>query len=439
MKSRWWSQPSEELEAFATEVASFHVPVSKEPAANELKHRAEHKKAILKTAEILRELEAIPSSKHRASLLNACIKRPYVRRAAVMIAAYTRRNRTEQLSMKQIKCRAKECESTHSLSEAVKYTPIPKGDGTTRDAWDFGPVRYAQQVLMRWLIETSIKAPCYDYSYPGRGGIRGSAKAIRQSLKAGYQFWTTTDIKSAFPSITRKHFRKLFPDVGKRLERYLVFPTLPYNTATIEPTQRELPQGGAHSSLILSAMIDGCLADLSLGDVMVVVFADNIAIGAHTESEAKSAFRAVKKALANSLSGFELHTPYLCDGFHHAEFEPPIPTDGFKCVNSIDFCGYRLSKDISTSVVRIRPSAKAWRKFWTRFDQEHFSEHWTLKALQTEAIQRVMIWRCGLSLWKPNASAREINRINSNARFGDRLFHPCGPALPSEVGQTEDS
>lgn len=436
MKSRWWSQPSEQLQAFATEVASFHAPVSKEPSANELKHRAEHQMAILKTADMLRELEVLPSCKHRATLLNASIKRPYARRAAVMIAAYTRRNRTEQLSMKQIVSRAKQCGRTHSLSEAIKYTPIPKSDGATRDAWEFGPIRYAQQILMRWLIDASTKPPCYDFSYPGRGGIRGAAKAIRKSLKAGYRMWVTTDIKSAFPSITRKHFRKLFPDVGKCLERYIVFPTLLNNTATIDAPRRELPQGAAHSSLILSAVIDGCLADLSLGDVVVIVFADNIAIGAQTESEVKSAYGAIKAALTNSPSGLELHTPYLCDGFQHAEFELPILVDGFKCVNSVDFCGYRLSKDLFTSVVRIRPSARAWKKFWRRFDQEQFSEHWTLEELQEEANHRMLKWRCGLSLWKPNASAFEINRINATERFGDRLINPFGPPFPSDIGQT---
>lgn len=201
MKSRWWSQSTEQLHNFATEVASFHVPASKSPTANELKHRAEHQSAILKTAEMLRKLEATPSSNKRAALLNASLKRPYATRTAVMIAAYTRRNQIEQLSMKQIRGRAKQCELTHTLSEEIKYTPIPKGDGTTRDAWEFGPVRYAQQVLVRWLIETSIKPPCFDFSYPGRGGIIGAAKFIRESLKADYRIWITTDIKSAFPSI----------------------------------------------------------------------------------------------------------------------------------------------------------------------------------------------------------------------------------------------
>lgn len=438
MKSRWWSQPSEQLQDFAKWVASFHVPTAKEPTAEQLKHRAEHSAAILKTASDLRKLTASFPSKQRNSLCNAIFKRPYARRAAVMISAYSRRNQTERLSMKQIIDRATLCERTHSLSEEIKYNPVAKNDDSTRDTWMFGPVRYAQQILLGWLIDASMTPPANDFSYPGQGGINGAAMEIGSALLAGQRFWITTDIKSAYPSITPEHFRKVFPEVGKCLERYVAFPTLPYNktTSAIDAPRRELPQGAAHSSLILSAVIDGCLADLSLGNVVVVVYADNIAIGAQTVSEAKCAYFAIKKALAQTPSGLELHACYLCDGFQHATCESPTLVEGFSFVNSLEFCGYRISKDAYTSELRFRPSAKAWKKFWSNFGKHHFSTHWTMEQLQEEAVQRVMNWRSGLPLWVPNAAATEDIKTNAIEKFGDLLSSPYGDCTPSASGHS---
>lgn len=97
--------------------------------------------------------------------------------------------------------------------------------------------------------------------------------------------------------------------VNERLGRYVAFPTLPKGDDVVSAKStttgfphRELPQGGVHSSFLLSCLIDGYLANIGKG-VAKVSYADNLAMGAHSDKEALYVLRSLQKTVAQKFGG----------------------------------------------------------------------------------------------------------------------------------------
>jgi len=296
----------------------------------------------------------------------------------------------DKLPFREADARAKASKNYTAPSEKFRTRPIKKANGQTRTVFEFGPIRKAQQQTLLSLLEATTPIPPFDYSRPGRRGTHGAIGAIGESLCAGKQFWIGTDIQNAFPSMTVGHALPR-TRVSKALLRHIGF----YKTHT-GSARPELPQGGKHSSLICSAVIDGALQKVSNPDVEKVAFLDNVTIGATTEAGAILAFEQFRTELASLEAGpINLHNSTLGNGYQHKIEMPQLPTSpkvlmhqGFIAQAGVWFCGYVASLDTPTNKVRSRPNKFAFAKLKRRVQSE------CLQSRSTEALEKVLSELC---------------------------------------------
>jgi len=434
----WWLKKGESLRNFAENIARYHagsLNLLNKTDAEVQQCSAAYAKIIKQAAKEIRRMQKCKNADKQKQLSWIIFQRPSVRKAAVLISTKNNERFKKRLTPESLNERARECLKFHNLQEPIHHQPKKKSDGRHRDTWAFGPVRYVQQIILGWLV-SAVNEPClYDYSLQGHGSIHGAAKAIGGYLKKGYRLWVVSDIKSAYPSISKGHLRQLC-HLDERLVRYIAFPTLPIDdcqlplipmvtatdfnntTATIRPTKAkaprsQLPQGAAHSPVILSALIGECLRNISLSKVVVVIFADNIAIGAQYMADAKSAFLALEKALGNlKPGGLLLHDVKYCDGYQHASEDAVHPMFGQKIYWSIDFCGYCISFDQGDKKIRYRPSRRAWEKFWRKIKEEKTNSNMIRFTRFKITFKEFHTWRKSFPLWKLNAYSMNMFRIN---------------------------
>lgn len=291
----------------------------------------------------------------------------------------------DKLPFREADARAKASKNYTAPSEKFRTRPIKKANGQTRTVFEFGPIRKAQQQTLLSLLEATTPIPPFDYSRPGRRGTHGAIGAIGESLCAGKQFWIGTDIQNAFPSMTVGHALPR-TRVSKALLRHIGF----YKTHT-GSARPELPQGGKHSSLICSAVIDGALQKVSNPDVEKVAFLDNVTIGATTEAGAIQAFEQLRTELALLEAGpINLHQTTFGNGYQHTIETPHVGQlshklmhKGFQARAGVWFCGYVTSLDTPTHKVRPRPNKFAFAKLKRRVRRE------CLRPLSTDALENV--------------------------------------------------
>jgi hypothetical protein len=270
----------------------------------------------------------------------------------------------EKLTYAEAQTRAASTKNYIAPMEAFISYPKKKADGGTRRIYSFGPVRKAQQEVLKALIIETTPEPQHDYCLPGRRGIHGAICEIRDALLAGTRFWMTTDIRNAFPSVTVEH-ANTHTYVNRRLLLHVGFYSY---TSHIGSTRPELPQGGKHSSYICSAVIDGVLRKLKKPEVVKVTFSDNVAIGATTKANVIFAFQQMKSEFATLKAGsLALHHTVLSVGDQH---NGNFTYQGFKGRGGVWFCGYAASLDSTTQCVRIRPNKFAFDKVKPRIQSE---------------------------------------------------------------------
>lgn len=258
----------------------------------------------------------------------------------------------------------------------------------------------------------------FDFSISGRGGIHSAAEAIGIALASGHRFWAVADIKSAYPSVKKGHVHLVCP-LHEELTNHVGFPALPFDQDAlvvlssnvsvslslldddISPEAKaaplQLPQGAAHSSLVLSVLTGGCLSELK-GKIVIVVIADNIAIGAHSKEEAETAMQTLRKALGSLSAGpLLLHDIQLRDGWQHSgKLIEPGETPFY---GAVEFCGYRISWDQQDGSVRYRPSSKAFAKFREKLRHEVFTPSMTVEEMHEAGMKAGASWRTGFPLW----------------------------------------
>lgn len=262
----------------------------------------------------------------------------------------------------------------------------------------------------------------------GRGGIHGSAETIAGLLSKGLRYWALADIKLAFPSINTLHLRAICR-IDERLTRYIAFhryALLCEDETEAKAPRARLPQGAAHASFVLSALMDRYLNSVELGDVDVVTYADNIAIGARTMEEATDALFALEKVLSNGLQGLPggltLHSHEIRDGFERSDFgaEPALHDKTKLPIRpSVDFVGYRIRWDVSDGKSHFSPSHAGWEKFWRKVSDawESMPPCVSDETLEKVAYDRFLTWKKAFKLWATQDLAEELFLLNLQVRL----------------------
>jgi len=205
------------------------------------------------------------------------------------------------------------------------------------------------------------------------------------------------------------------------------FPILPrdedvvsVNNTTTGFPHRELPQGGVHSSFLLSCLIDGYFAGIGKG-VAKIAYADNLAMGAHSDKEALDALKSLQQAVTTKFGGgITLHEKEVRDGSSHGG--SGFHKNEIYFGNAVNFVGYRISVDQQTTKPRMRPSQNSFLKLYRRIASEH--NFWIAcngDDFEKEALKFFEHWAKMFSAWKPNEYSRELFLINLLAYRQDAI------------------
>lgn len=252
-----------------------------------------------------------------------------------------------------------DCARDLSTDEAVTIEPREKASGGERIIVKHGPINSIRNRALALMVEAASGPFEFEYCQLGKGGVEAAAKHIGEGVLQDCRFWITCDLTNAYPSVKLDHVNKLIPVHGQ-LMRAVGFPSHSYKKITNEDGVRPgLTEGASHSSKILSAFTDGPLRKIS-GSIMVLCYADNIALGARTLDEVKCAFKTFENAMsASKADPIHLHSVNICDAFqHHGHVKKGHLTER----NGIDFCQYRISYDIFDGKLRYRANTLAFYK-----------------------------------------------------------------------------
>lgn len=410
---------------FAVKVARWHLsgpqnPQQKADSHPDFAHFVEAIVCALQKIQRLSDLKGSWSARRVRDETWALQQSYRVRLAGVLIVSHWAGRFQQRLNRIEADKIAALAKQVVGQSEPVHTKLIPHGSAGVRKVFRFGVVRHVQQMIFSWILQALLPASEHNFLLPGKRGIHGAAEEIGDWIAQSYRIWSVWDLKSAYPSISMDHLR-LLCDLDERLVKHIAFPELPYqsnsiefgsNYNTAEAAQRQLPQGAAHSSLILSALIDGCLKELPLGKIKIVTLADNGAFGAHTEQEAHDAMEALAKALAQHPAGpLFLHEQAICDGHSHSGWEKG--PDGLIRQGAVDFCGYRVSYDVPNSEIRFRPSPKAFAKIRKRLRQNILQPGMPFEELELRGYVELRRWAKSFPLWKHRPQTDELLRISA--------------------------
>lgn len=252
-----------------------------------------------------------------------------------------------------------DCARDLSVDEAVTFELQEKVTGGERTIVKHGTIKSVRNRSMAFLVE-AVSGPFeFEYCQLGKGGVEAATKHIGESVLQGYRFWITCDLTSAYPSVKLDHVKDIIPVHGQ-LMREVGFPSYSYKNVTNKEGARPgLAEGASHSSKILSAFTDGSLRQIG-GSVVVLCYADNIAIGARTVDEVMCAFNTFKNAISASKAGpIHLHSVAICDAFQHHSH---IIKGNLTYRNGVDFCQYRISYDLHDDKLRYRANTLAFAK-----------------------------------------------------------------------------
>jgi len=398
----------------------------------------EYMLAFDRTYKLLVKLGAETDQEKLRKLSLKMFRQKSPRLVAVLVAVYFKnadesRGIPDSLTRSRAYKLAKACSCLRKTHEPYERVVINRVGKPARITWKFGIVRYSQQLLASWLMLAQRKLPGYDYFLPSdnpwkrsRGGHHAAAEAIGRGLEEGFRFWATFDIKHAYSSISRDIVRSLFT-MDRNILRYVVHPVLqddcPSHKDTLsnqKASQSQLPQGSAHAWIILSALIDEVLLGNPMGahQLRLVVYADNVAVGAHYLQSAISALRSVEAKLsARSVENgpaagkLILHQKIISDGFQRRDYSGPGLLDGIDCYNSVDFCGYRIRFDTPDGETKFAPSGEAWSRFWKGVQRDFLNYEFELEdfeAFHSIVLFRYARWSKSFSLWRHQKESEEL-------------------------------
>jgi hypothetical protein len=337
------------------------------------------------------------------------------------------KHKREKLTFQAAEYRARKVKNLAGQKEKIGTKMVSNGCGKARETRIFGPVRQAQQREFDFILQAIRADNPSDFSMKGKQGIHGAAKGIEKALIDGYRFWVISDIKQAYPSVTREHLKDLI-SLDVTLLRHIGFPNgISKGSSNQSKVRPVLPQGGIHSARLLSALTGEILLLFVGADVVVVVYADNIAIGAPTKKQAQHAFAQVRTWASSLQAGpLTLHQTRHCDGWNHTGsgvFE------GVMGYNSVQFTGYRSSYDQTDGKVRHRPSDLSWRR------HEWKVRHNILHKLSDIELDKMYVapksdhapylansvWAHSFTLWKRIALSNQQRTASIDALVGGEI------------------
>jgi hypothetical protein len=230
-----------------------------------------------------------------------------------------------------------------------------------RETFDFTlPTRAVQRMVLD-IIQRVLPENEFDFGRPGAGGKDAAAGAIQDAIYNGSTYFAVADIANAFPSTKIGHVVDLIPLPPRVIQNVLCPDTTmrrngagasARTNASCPPqatTARCLPQGAVTSAAIMSALLGRELRSLAGSNRVIVVIADDIAIGARTREEAEQALLELQSALRSLRAG----PLYL----GQAAIQSPDERN-----NHVQFAGYRHRYFDDTRRVHCVPSDKAIRK-----------------------------------------------------------------------------
>lgn len=258
---------------------------------------------------------------------------------AALVRASVRRESV--VSPSQIMKMAKTFSIWKPLKEKVRVVWVSKGEGKYRPIAAYGPFRSAQCLMLRDILMIAGISSNTNFARKGAGGEKALVGQICKCIKEdGKEWWWTPDIKQAFPSIRRGHFKWLgldrrlllnvaylgtcakiemeLPDDEKEFASFVQVTYSDLSGDTISDSaklviQRGLIQGSVLSPLLAGGLIAHVLSEIvSSHDSVMLAWHDDLHFGAETKAATIKLKEHVTSAMASLSAGsIELHDAHV--------------------------------------------------------------------------------------------------------------------------------
>lgn len=161
--------------------------------------------------------------------------------------------------------------------------------------------RLVSDVLLARLPESAI-----NFTAPGKGR-NAAAIAIKEAVQDGFATWIVFDIANFYPSIKPSHLK------GQPLPREVLLNVVFANgylpiygdndTVFTEAVRQGLPVGATPSPIFASSLIEGLLRQFVGEHHRVIVYGDDVAIGARAPDGMDKIAKAIKNGLETNPAG----------------------------------------------------------------------------------------------------------------------------------------
>lgn len=279
-----------------------------------------------------------------------------------------------------------------------------KDGGVLRTTLKFGWRHRARQMLIRDVLYAAGVCNEYDYNFRAHGPQRAISRIV-QGVEADFLYWLTLDIKDCFASVKPEHLYGITPLQGVVLKRAAFLPSsvpiqcsdTQWSIPIEQAARRGLPQGSMASGPLASALLgrEIRLAIAGHSGVVVVIYADDIAIGARTQDQIETIRHKIGERLA-SLNGGPLFLKFCKVGHANSGF---------------DFVQRHIRRKQWNGVheVRVQPSQSAFERLKKKLRTQYGdavlgqaldqSMDGALDNTSTEIVSRINMWARAMG-WK---------------------------------------
>ena len=287
----------------------------------------------------------------------------------------------------------------------VFLVPRRRPSGKLRHTYSFSTEDRAKHYLLRDCLVAAGSFGRRDLSIEG-----GNNETLRlrasQFVRDGYLFWTALDVENFYPSLGLEHLLPVLP-VPRNiiLGSVMLFPgnvrvpkDSPYHGRLFldKSARLSLPQGAAVSSLAAGAVLERAMEARLSSNVVVLVWGDDISIGASTPEEALNAAKVLQRELENLPAGSiclrDTQQCALHRGVRYDDFIVRHARSGFKA------CGYFLRLAEDGELLRMQPTHKAYRELRRRIIRRLLAANASGEAAERIAWDAVKHFLAGYKL-----------------------------------------